>query len=76
MDYDVVLWTVDTRDWSRPPAAEIVENVLTNTRAGAIILCHDFVGGESQTPAALREFIPALLAEGYEFVTVSELIGG
>ena len=76
MDYDVVLWTVDTRDWSRPPSAEIVENVLTNTREGAIILCHDFVGGESQTPAALREFIPALLAAGYEFVTVSELIGG
>ena len=76
MDYDVVLWTVDTRDWSRPPAAEIVENVLANTREGAIILCHDFVGGQSSTPAALREFIPALLAAGFEFVTVSELIGG
>lgn len=76
MDYDVVLWTVDTRDWAHTPTSEIVSGVLTNVKPGAIILCHDFVGGESPTPAALRQFIPKLLADGYEFVTVSELIEG
>ena len=75
MDYDVVLWTVDTRDWDHTAPQAIAKNVISNTRPGSIILCHDFVGGSSPTPEALRIFIPALLAAGYEFVTVSELLG-
>lgn len=72
--YKVILWSVDTRDWAHTPVADIKANVLKNTRDGAIILFHDYVAGKSPTPAALREVIPALLSEGYEFVTVSELI--
>lgn len=73
-DYDVILWTVDTRDWAHTPSSKIVENVLSNTRPGSIILCHDFVAYESPTPTALREIIPKLKENGYEFVTVSELL--
>ncbi len=74
LDYEVVLWTVDTRDWAHTPSDKIVECVMNNTRSGSIILCHDFIGTNSPTPDALRIFIPMLLAEGYEFVTVSELL--
>ncbi len=74
LDYEVVLWTVDTRDWAHTPTDKIVETVLGNTESGSIILCHDFVGGVSPTPDALKRFIPELKRNGYEFVTVSELI--
>jgi len=74
LNYDVILWTVDTRDWAHTPSSKIVDNVLSNTRSGSIILCHDFVAYDSPTPAALREIIPKLKENGYEFVTVSELL--
>lgn len=75
LDYTVILWTVDTRDWAHTPPEEITANVEANIRCGGIILCHDFIGGApSPTPEALRNFIPALLQKNYEFVTVSELI--
>ncbi len=76
LDYTVILWTVDTRDWAHTPVEEIVENVLTSTESGDIILFHDYVAAPSPTPAALRQIIPALLERGYTFVTVSELLSG
>lgn len=75
LDYEVILWTVDTRDWAHTPSSQIVTNVINNTKPGSIILCHDFIGIDSPTPDALRAFIPKLLNDGYKFVTVSELIG-
>lgn len=74
-DYTVVCWSVDTRDWAHTPSDQIAENVLSSVEGGDIILFHDFVSGDSPTPEALRIIIPVLLEEGYEFVTVSELIG-
>ncbi len=75
-DYTVVCWSVDTLDWAHTPPETIAENVLANAEGGDIILFHDYVSGDSPTPAALRIIIPALLEKGYEFVTVSELIDG
>lgn len=74
LDYNVIIWTVDTCDWRRPSVQSIVDNVLTNTSSGSIILCHDGIRSGSPTPAALRIFIPELQKRGYQFVTVSELI--
>lgn len=75
LDYEVILWTIDTKDWTHPTVDEIVEKVEANIKTGDIILCHDFIGGGSTpTPDALRRIIPDLTREGYEFVTVSELI--
>lgn len=73
-DYTLIMWTVDTRDWAHTPVDKIVETVLTQTGSGSIILCHDFIGRDSPTPEALRIIIPRLLDDGYEFVTVSELL--
>ncbi len=74
LDYTVVCWSVDTRDWAHTPVPDIVENIVTNVEAGDIILFHDYVSGISPTPEALRAVIPILLADGYRFVTVSELL--
>ncbi len=71
----IVLWSVDTRDWAHTPVWEICENVKSNVKDGSIILMHDFIGKNSPTPAALRRIIPMLQELGYEFVTVSRLLG-
>lgn len=75
--YQVVLWSwhQDTEDWKRPGVHKIVNKVLSNAKNGDIILFHDFVGGRSQTAAALKQILPELQARGFRFVTVSELIG-
>lgn len=73
----VILWNVDSLDWTQPGAGVVANNVLANTLTGSIILMHD--GGHwtmdlSGTVNALREIIPRLRQDGIEFVTVPELI--
>ena len=75
LDYRVILWNIDTRDWDHTPPEQIAENILTHVKSGDIILMHDYIGHDSPTPAALRLVIPALLEAGYHFVGVSELLG-
>ncbi len=69
-----VLWTIDTRDWAHNPLADIVRTVKTNVKNGSIILFHDYITPYSETPDALEKLIPYLTENGYEFVTVSELL--
>ena len=76
MDFDIILWTVDTKDWQRPPKEQIVKTVLEEVDSGDIILMHDYVWGKSNTPGALQILIPRLKEQGYTFLTVDELIGG
>ena len=71
--YRTVLWSVDTLDWALNPVSQIVRTVQRKASDGGIILFHDWVAGKSPTPEALRQVIPRLKAEGYEFVTVSQL---
>ncbi len=74
LGYKIIVWTVDTKDWAHSSRQSIVENVTRNATSGSIILMHDFIAGDSPTPSALRSIIPTLLAQGYEFVTVSDLL--
>lgn len=75
LDYTVILWSIDTRDWAHTPRKKIVDTVLDQVKSGDIILFHDYIGGgDSPTPDALRAIIPELLDRGYRFVTVSELL--
>ena len=76
MDYRLVLWDIDTRDWAHTPPAVISQQILDKVQAGDIILMHDYIGRDSPTLEALRLVIPELLQRGYHFVTVSELIDG
>ncbi|WP_078892054.1 polysaccharide deacetylase family protein [Streptomyces sp. NRRL S-350] len=66
----VVLWSVDPVDWSRPGTAAIRSRVLDNVRPGSVILLHDGGGDRSQTVAALPAIISTLKARGYGFATL------
>lgn len=66
-----VFWTVDTLDWSTRNADRLVEEVMSEVEENDIILMHDSY--DSTVKAALR-IIDLLQAQGYEFVTVDELI--
>lgn len=75
MGYRCVLWSQDSRDWTCPSVETTIQNAKKDLSGGAILLFHDFNGACSPTPDALRTLIPELKAQGYEFVTVSELFG-
>lgn len=74
LGYSVVLWSIDTLDWKNTPSGEISKTVLGAAKGGDIILMHDYTSGTNTTCDALEIIIPRLLSEGFEFVTVSELI--
>ena len=65
-------WSVDTRDWdtAHVDTQQIVHTVLTQTRPHDIILDHDGPDHRRNTVAALKQFIPALLDRGYNFVAM------
>jgi peptidoglycan/xylan/chitin deacetylase (PgdA/CDA1 family) len=68
-------WDVDPQDWATPGSGAIYSRIVNNTRPGSIILMHDGGGPRGQTVAALPNVIRTLRARGYEFATVSELLG-
>jgi peptidoglycan/xylan/chitin deacetylase (PgdA/CDA1 family) len=67
-----VLFSVDTRDWSRPGVTAIVRQALT-ARDGQIIALHDAGGDREQTVQALPLIVKGLRARGLEPVTLDEL---
>lgn len=71
--YTIILWSIDTMDWRRPPVGKIVETALSNIKPGSIILMHDGVT-DSPTPEAVGFIIDGLRERGYDLVTVSELL--
>ncbi|MBP1977232.1 polysaccharide deacetylase family protein [Cohnella thailandensis] len=64
----------DTRDWEQPGVDYILERTRPTVGPGAIFLFHDGNGDRSQTVEAVRILVEELSAEGYRFVTVSELL--
>jgi len=64
----VLLWTVDTKDYTRPPPPAILGAVLANIKPGGVVLMHDGGGDRSATLAALPAVIDQLRAAGYEIV--------
>ena len=70
-DLTFVLWTVDSSDWKVKNTEKILNNILPNIQDGSIILMHD---NHSYAVKALDDVIKKLKEEGYQFVTVSELL--
>ena len=67
----VILWSVDPLDWKYRNSARVESQILAGAQPGAIILSHDI---HATTVAAMPNVFDSLLAKGYKFVTVSELI--
>jgi len=76
---ELVMWNVTGYDWNAPPAAAIERKVAKQIRGGDVILLHD--GGHkqmgadrSQTVIATDQLIFRCKSEGYEFVTISQMM--
>jgi peptidoglycan/xylan/chitin deacetylase (PgdA/CDA1 family) len=69
--YPTILWDVDPLDWKRPGTAVVKSRILSGTSSGSIVLAHDL---HSTTVDAMPSTLDALLAKGYRFVTVSQLL--
>lgn len=62
---------VDSLDWKDLSAADITKRVTSKVCPGSIVLFHN---AAKHTPEALPGIIEHLLAQGYTFVPVSQLI--
>ncbi|MGI6551061.1 MAG: polysaccharide deacetylase family protein [Syntrophomonadales bacterium] len=70
----LVLWSIDTLDWSHKDRNHIARNVLDNVRNGDIILMHSDED-KGETAAALPIIIEGLQERGYQIVTLDKMLG-
>lgn len=80
LDLEPVMWNVTGWDWSGKPAEYVEQRVRSQIRGGNVILLHDgshgaFGADRSQTVLATDRLIARYKADGYEFVTVPEMMG-
>jgi peptidoglycan-N-acetylglucosamine deacetylase len=76
-----IMWNVTGYDWSAPPAVVIEKKVSSQIRGGDVILLHDGghkqVGADrSQTVLATDHLITLYKSEGYDFVTIQQMLDG
>jgi peptidoglycan/xylan/chitin deacetylase (PgdA/CDA1 family) len=74
-----ILWNVTGYDWNAPPAVEIERKVSKQIRGGNVILLHDgghqHMGADrAQTVLASDHLIQRYKSEGFEFVTIPQMM--
>lgn len=67
----MIYWSVDTLDWKTRNAQSTIDAVQSSIKDGDIVLMHELYDATSQ---ACDTLIPWLNQQGYQLVTVSELI--
>ena len=71
LDMKMIQWDCDSLDYRGLSVDEIYSRITTKVQNGSIVLFHN---GVENTPEALDKILTKLEKDGYEFVTVSELI--
>lgn len=71
MGLKVIQWSVDSIDWEDPEPYTIYERITSRTESGSILLFHNDL---ANTTEALPEILTELLQNGFEFVTVEDMI--
>ena len=71
MGYTMILWSGSSHDWSIKDANKVYRNTFQCAADGAIILYHDIY---DFTADAIKRVVPDLISQGYQLVTISELI--
>jgi peptidoglycan-N-acetylglucosamine deacetylase len=74
-----IMWNVTGYDWNAPSVEHIEDKVTRQVRGGDVILLHDgghlnFGTDRSNTVTATDRLISRYRAEGYEFVTIPEML--
>jgi peptidoglycan-N-acetylglucosamine deacetylase len=79
--FETIMWSVTSYDWKATSIEEIERKVASQVRGGDVILLHD--GGHKEmganrwkTVLATERLITRYKAEGYEFVTIPEMMAG
>lgn len=68
----VITWTVDTQDWLSQDAQKVIDSIQSlESLDGEIVLLHSTY---ETTVEAMKTVVPWLIEEGYQLVTVSELM--
>ena len=67
----VIQWDVDSLDWKGISADEITNRVVSKVQPGSIVLFHN---AAENTPEALPGIIEKLIADGYKFIPVSQML--
>lgn len=67
----MIHWDVDSLDWHSSDPQAIANKVLEEVRPGSIVLMHDI---HERSVEAAPEIIRGLREQGYEFVTITELL--
>jgi peptidoglycan/xylan/chitin deacetylase (PgdA/CDA1 family) len=80
LDLEPVMWNVTGWDWKGKPADYVERKVIQQIRGGDVILLHDgshqsFGADRSETVIATDRLIARYKSEGFEFVTVPEMMG-
>src|SRR5699024_10079628 len=70
-DQSIALWSIDTYDWQHLNPNATFEKIKTNIKPGSVILMHDI---HQESADALPRVMEYLDEEGYEFVTMTELL--
>ena len=68
---EVAIWSIDTLDWKHRDANKLIQSVKNQMHNNAIILMHDI---HQSTADGLNGVLQYLANEGYEFVTVSDIM--
>ena len=81
MGYQVVLWTLNSKDWVTFDDKYIIKHILRHIQPGDIILFHDSGGvfdtqngNRNETVKTLPRLFEELKSRGYRCVTISELL--
>ena len=69
--YSCILWEVDPLDWKRPGSGVVASRIISGAKNGSILLMHDIHAGSVE---AVPQILDTLIAQGYTFVTVSQLL--
>jgi peptidoglycan/xylan/chitin deacetylase (PgdA/CDA1 family) len=67
----LINWSVDSEDWKTKDRDSIIKQIKTQVFNQSIVLCHDLYPA---TADAMEVIIPWLISEGYQLVTVQELL--
>lgn len=68
----VIQWSIDSTDWEIANAAQVAQKVIDAAYNGSVILLHDI---HPTSVAAVPAIIDGLRAQGYEFISLDQLLG-
>jgi peptidoglycan/xylan/chitin deacetylase (PgdA/CDA1 family) len=75
LGFATIQWDIDPRDWALPGERGIIENVLANAHNGGIVEEHFGGGPRYETLDALPAEIAALRRDGFQLVTLTQMLG-